>query len=78
MEVRWLPRATPGLNAMGQLWKRVEANARANQPTRSTDTSAEAACRGVLGLSRRERLRQAGALSGPFWLAKCVGVPTHH
>jgi transposase len=70
IEVRWLPRATPELNAMDHLWKHVKANVLANQPTRSMDQSAEAACQYILGLSRRERLRKAGILSGRFWLAK--------
>lgn len=66
LEVRLLPRATPELNAMDQLWRRMKAN----QPTRSIEDSAEAACRYLLGLSRRERLRQAGVLSGRFWLTQ--------
>jgi transposase len=70
IELRWLPRATPELNAMDQLWKHVKANALANQPTRSIDRSAEAACQYVLQLTRRQRLRKAGILSGRFWLAK--------
>jgi transposase len=70
MEVRWLPRATPELNAMDHLWKHVKANVLANQPTRSIEQSAEAACQYILELSRRERLRKAGILSGRFWLAK--------
>src|SRR4051812_1922780 len=70
IDVRWLPRATPELNAMDHLWKHVKANVLANQPTCSMDQSAEAACQYILGLSRRERLRKAGILSGRFWLAK--------
>ena len=70
IEVRWLPRATPELNAMDQLWKHVKADALANQPTQSIDRSAEAACQYVLQLTRRQRLRKAGILSGRFWLAK--------
>jgi transposase len=70
IEVRWLPRVTPELNAMDQLWRHVKAKALANQPTRSIDQSAEAACQYILGLSRRQRLRKAGILSGRFWLAK--------
>jgi transposase len=69
IEIRWLPRATPELNAMDQLWKHVKADALANQPTRSIDQSADVACRYVLNLTRRERLRKAGILSGRFWLA---------
>lgn len=78
IELRWLPRATPELNAMDQLWKHVKAQALANQPTRSIDESADAACRYVLGLSPRQRLRKAGALSGRFWLAKFVGVSKNY
>lgn len=70
IEIRWLPRATPELNAMDQLWKHVKANALANQPTQTIDRSAEAACQYILHLSQRERLRKAGILSGRFWLAK--------
>jgi hypothetical protein len=70
IEVRWLPRAPPEWNAMDQLWKHVKAKALANQPTRSIDQSVDAACQYILGLFRRERLRQAGILSGRFWLAK--------
>jgi len=69
IEVRWLPRATPELNAMDHLWKHVKANALANQPTRAIDRSAELAGQYVLHLTRRERLRKAGILSGRFWLA---------
>jgi transposase len=70
IEMRLLPRATPELNAMDQLWRHMKAKALANQPTRSIDNSAEAACQYLLGLSRRERLCQAGVLSGRFWLTK--------
>jgi transposase len=70
LEVRLLPRATPELNAMDQLWRHVKANALANRPTRSIDESAEAACQSIYQLHRRERLRKAGVLSGNFWLTK--------
>lgn len=70
IEVRLLPRATPELNAMDQLWRQMKAHALANQPTRSIDESAEQACRYILDLSPRQRLRQAGVLSGHFWLTR--------
>jgi transposase len=69
IEQRFLPRATPELNAMDQLWKHVKANALANRPAESIDTSADAAATYLLHLSARERLRKAGVLSGHFWLA---------
>jgi len=70
IEVRLLPRATPELNAMDHLWRSVKGRALANRPTRSIDESADAACRYLLEMSRRERLRKAGVLSGNFWLTK--------
>src|SRR4051794_11584933 len=68
IEVRWLPRATPELNAMDQLWKHVKRDALANRPTRSIEASADAACRHILQMRGQERLRRAGVLSGNFWL----------
>jgi transposase len=70
IEVRLLPRATPELNAMDHLWRQVKARALADRPTRSIDDSADAACRYILEMSRRERLKKAGVLSGNFWLTK--------
>jgi transposase len=68
IEVRLLPRATPELNAMDHLWRHMKRRALANRRTRSIDESADAACQYILGLSRQERSRQAGVLSGNFWL----------
>jgi transposase len=67
-QVRLLPRATPELNAMDHLWRSVKGRALANRATRSIDTSADVACRYLLEMSRQERLRKAGVLSGNFWL----------
>jgi transposase len=68
LAVRFLPRATPELNAMDQLWRRVKAEALANQPHRPIEQSAELACQHILAMSPHERLRKAGVLSGKFWL----------
>jgi hypothetical protein len=68
MQVRLLPRATPELNAMDHLFRFVKGRGVANRPTRSIDESALAACHYLYKLSRRERLRKAGILSGNFWL----------
>ena len=70
IEVRFLPRATPELNAMDHLWRSVKGRALADRPTLSIDKSAEAACKYILDMSRGERLRKAGILSGDFWLTK--------
>jgi DDE superfamily endonuclease len=70
IEVRLLPKATPELNAMDHLWrptKRVMVGSRA---TRRVDQSALDACQYIIDLSPHDRLRQAGVLSGDFWLAK--------
>lgn len=70
LQIRWLPRACPHLNAMDHLFRFVKGQALSNRPTRSIDDSALAACRYLYGLSRRERLVKAGVLSGNFWLTK--------
>lgn len=70
IEVRLLPRATPELNAMDHLWRQVKGRALANRPTRSIDDSADAACRYIIEMNRRARLKAAGVLSGNFWLTK--------
>ena len=67
-QVRLLPRACPELNAMDHLFRFVKSRGVANQPTRSIDESAMAACRSLYRLSRQERLTKAGVLSGNFWL----------
>jgi transposase len=68
LEVRFLPIATPELNAMDHLWRHVKGRGLANRPTQSIDESADRACRYVLEMSCRDRLRKAGVLSGNFWL----------
>src|SRR3954466_4238241 len=68
IEVRLLPRATPELNAMDHLWRHAKRQAVGDRPTVTVDDSALAVCRYILDLSPRERLRQAGVLSGHFWL----------
>jgi transposase len=70
IEVRLLPRATPELNAMDQLWRRVKERSVADRPTLTIDRSADAVCRDILDMSRQERLKKAGVLSGNFWLTK--------
>src|SRR5262249_59849121 len=68
IEVRFLPRATPELNAMDHLWRHAKRETQGNRPPQSIDESAMDACEYLLDLSPRERLRQAGVLSGNFWL----------
>jgi transposase len=68
IEIRWLPKATPELNAMDHLWKHTKREALGNRPTQTIDQSADDACWYILDMSPQERLRQAGVLSGNFWL----------
>ena len=70
IEIRLLPKATPEINAMDQLWRRVKGDTVASRPTKSVDESADGVCRHILDLRPRERLHQAGVLSGNFWLTK--------
>jgi transposase len=69
IELRFLPVATPALNAMDHLWRHMKARGLSNRVTASIDISANAACQYLLELSPRERLKKAGVLSGKFWLA---------
>ncbi len=71
IQIRFLPRATPELNAMDHLWRQTKGPALANYPTLSSiDESAMALCQYIIDLSPQERLRKAGILSGNFWLTK--------
>src|SRR5512143_4140118 len=65
-----LPRATPELNAMDHLWRHTKRETVGSRATLSVEASALAACQYIIGLSPRDRLRQAGILSGNFWLTK--------
>ena len=47
MEVRFLPVATPELNAMDHLWRHMKGRGLANRPTHSIDEAADSACRYV-------------------------------
>ena len=70
LELRFLPTATPKLNAMDHLWRNVKGRAVANRPTKTIDLSAYEACQHLLKMSPRQRLQTAGVLSGNFWLTR--------
>jgi transposase len=70
IEIRLLPRATPELNAMDHLWRHAKRDALASCATETVAQSAMAACRYLLDMTPRERLRKAGILSGNFWLTQ--------
>jgi hypothetical protein len=68
IRLRLLPRACPKLNPMDHLFRFVRGEALADRSTLTIDQSADAACRYLYEMSRRERLTKAGVLSGDFWL----------
>jgi transposase len=70
VQLRFLPRATPELNAMDQLWRQTKRQSLADTPTSSIDESAMTLCQYIIDLSPQERLRKAGVLSGNFWLTQ--------
>src|SRR5437660_128472 len=68
IELVWLPKQWPELNAMDQLWKELKRLIAANRQATSIHELTEQAAQGVLGLSKQEALRKAGVLSPNFWL----------
>jgi hypothetical protein len=70
IEVRFLPKATPELNAMDHLWRHAKRETQGNRPPQPIAESAMDTCWYILDLSPRERLQQAGVFSGNFWLTK--------
>jgi hypothetical protein len=69
IEIRWLPRATPELNAMEQLWRQATSQALANGSPLPIETKAMKLCQCLIDLQPKERLRKAGVLAPDFWLA---------
>ncbi len=70
IETRMLPKATPELNAMDHLWRHTKRETVGSRATKTVATSALDACQYIIDLSPIDRLRQAGVLSGDFWLTK--------
>ena len=68
IEFVWLPKQSPELNAMDQLWRELKAVVAANRQAESIDELAEQAEQWLLKLSNRQALRKAGVLSKNFWL----------
>jgi transposase len=68
IELVWLPKQWPELNAMDHLWRELKRLIAANRQAASIDELAGEAADWVLGLRPREALRKAGILSPTFWL----------
>jgi transposase len=68
IELLWLPKRSPHLNPMDHLWRHGKAVKSANHQYDSIDIQVEEFMSYLGGLSRKEALRKAGALSEDFWL----------
>lgn len=68
MELVWLPKQWPELNAMDQLWKGLKKDISANRQYTDVDEQADYAEQWILALSNRRALHKAGILSPKFWL----------
>jgi hypothetical protein len=68
MQLIWLPKQWPELNAMDQLWRELKRLVASNRQTETVDHLAQQAERWLLELSPQEALRKAGVLSENFWL----------
>jgi DDE superfamily endonuclease len=68
IEVRLLPKATPELNTMDHLWRHSKRETVGSRATQTIEKSALDVCQYLIDLSPQDRLRQAGVLSGNFWL----------
>lgn len=68
IEIRFLPTATPKLNAMDHLWKFVKKDTQANRARLRIDESVDFACEYIIKMKPKERLKKAGTLSKKYWL----------
>ena len=68
IELVWLPKQWPELNAMDHLWKELKRLIAAKRQAANIEQLAEEAAAWVLQLHPREALRKAGILSPAFWL----------
>ena len=70
IELVWLPKPWPELNAMDQLWRELKRLVAANRQAVGIEDLAQQAEDWLLGLRPREALRKAGILSPRFWLKR--------
>lgn len=68
IELVWLPKQCPELNAMDHLWKELRTDISANYQYQSVDEHAVFAELYTLSLSNQQALKKAGILSENFWL----------
>ena len=72
MQLVWLPKQWPELNAMDQLWRELKRLVAANRQAETVDHLAQQAENWLLELSPQEALRKAGVLSENFWLRQLL------
>jgi len=72
IEVRWLPKACPELNAVDHLWRHLKQDVLANEPLPNMDATLKRAWSYLANLSPRQRRQKAGVLSKSFWLASVL------
>jgi transposase len=68
IELIWLPKQCPELNAMDHLFKEVKADISANYQYQSIEEHVAFAEAYILALSNKQALKRAGILSKNFWL----------
>ncbi len=68
VELLWLPKQCPELNAMDQLFKDLKRLVAANRQYRTIDAEADAAEHWLMALTARQALRKASVLADGFWL----------
>ena len=72
IQLLWLPKQAPELNAMDQLWRDLKRLVAANRQARSADELASDAAAWVLGLTPQQARRKAGMSSRHFWLKNLI------
>lgn len=70
----WLPKQTPELSPMDQLWRELKRLVAANRQAKSIDELAAQAANWVLSLPARIARRKAGLCSPCYWLRRL----SHH
>jgi len=68
IELLWLPKQCPELNAMDHLWRALKSDVSANDQYPGIEHQAQATEQYMLSLPKIQALRKAGILSDNFWL----------
>lgn len=74
IKIRWLPTATPKLNAMDTLWGHGKSESIANEPNPDVDETVDRLVGYIESLPPHQRLLKAGVLSERFWLKGAIST----